>query len=136
MHLGRSACDKKWCNQYDALHKRFKDAPNKGHRGYVRTITGRRSRFPDNYKVYRALNRVISGTAADINKRKLVELHKARKQTGFLMRATVHDEVFGDSQADHTLKAVDEILNHQSFPELKVPIIWECNEGANWAESK
>jgi DNA polymerase I-like protein with 3'-5' exonuclease and polymerase domains len=128
-HLAKTKCDK-WCKRGDRLHREFP------HRGYVRTASGRRSRFADGYKTYRALNRVISGTAADINKQKLVELHRERKRTGFLMRMTVHDEVGGDAQTPETATMVSEILNRQSFPELKVPIRWSVKTGANWAEAK
>lgn len=128
-HLAMTKCND-FCRQGDALHKQFP------HRGYVKTLLGRRSRFPNDYKVYRGLNRVISGSAADINKQKLVELHKERKHTGFLLRLTVHDAVGGDAQEGDTRDKVSEILNRQSFPELKVDILWECKTGANWAACK
>jgi len=128
-HLAKPECDEN-CNLNDKLHKMFL------HRGFVRTLLGRRSRFQNNYKTYIGLNRVIQGTAADIMKQKLVELHRVRKEIGFLMRLTVHDAVGGDCQLPDTKARVDEILNHQSFPELKVPILWNVKTGPNWAECK
>jgi DNA polymerase I-like protein with 3'-5' exonuclease and polymerase domains len=127
-HLAKSECDSS-CRSGDDLHREFK------HRGYVKTILGRRSRFPHNYKTYIGLNRVIQGSASDVMKRKLVELHRERKYTQFLMRMTVHDQVGGDAQEPDTLTKVREVLNQQSFP-LKVPILWECKTGPNWAECK
>ena len=104
-------------------------------RGWVQTIMGRRSRFPDRKRIHKAFNSVDQGSGADIMKTKLVELHRARKYTGFLMRFTVHDEVDGDTQMPETAERVAEVLNAQSFPELgKVPILWETGVGPNWAE--
>lgn len=101
-------------------------------RGYVRTILGRRSRFPGGDRAHKALNAVVQGTAADINKLKLVELHRERKRTGFKMSMTVHDEVCGSAMYPETKAMVDEILNRQSVP-MRVPILWDTNTGANWA---
>jgi DNA polymerase I-like protein with 3'-5' exonuclease and polymerase domains len=128
-HLAMPECTK-YCRKGDALHRQYR------HQGYVRTITGRRSRFPNGYKTYIGLNRVIQGSGADIMKVKLAELHAARKTTGLLMRMTVHDAVGGDAQQPETKQRVAEILNRQSFPELKVPILWDCNTGRTWADCK
>lgn len=105
-------------------------------RGYVKTILGRRARFPDDKFAYKALNAVIQGSAADIMKRKLVELHNERQRTGFTMRMTVHDEVCGDVPDEESARLVSEVLNRQSFPELKVPILWTGKTGRHWAECK
>jgi DNA polymerase I-like protein with 3'-5' exonuclease and polymerase domains len=103
--------------------------------GFVRTHLGRRARFPEKEFTHKALNRVIQGTAADIMKTKIVELHRERKHTGFLMRTTVHDEVNGDAPDLESARRVEEILNRQSFP-FRVPILWKVGTGPNWAEAK
>jgi DNA polymerase-1 len=104
-------------------------------RGWVQTVLGRRSRFPDKFRLHKAFNGIDQGSAADIMKMKLVELHRQRKYTGFLLRFTVHDEVNGDTSDALTASRVAEVLNSQSFPEFaKVPILWETETGANWAE--
>lgn len=104
-------------------------------RGYVHTMEGRRARFPTKQRLHSALNAVIQGTAADILKTKLVELHDARKETGFLLRHTEHDEVCGRTAGLETTAKVKQILNRQSF-DLRVPILWEVGVGSNWAEAK
>lgn len=114
-------------------------------RGYVKTLLGRRSRFKlsssslegsgNDARTYKAFNSVCQGGAADINKVKIVELHKARRLTGYVMRGTVHDETFGDVPDVESAKMVMEILNRQSIP-LKVPILWGGSIGPNWAETK
>lgn len=131
-HLAMSYCDD-WCKKSRVSRMLHKEFP---HRGYIRTTLGRRARFPDNYSLHKALNRAIQGTGADIMKRKMVELHRRRKETGFIMRRTTHDAVGGSSPNAECVKMVAEILNHQSFPELIVPILWEINTGASWADCK
>lgn len=103
-------------------------------RGYVKTILGRRTRFPQKQRLHKALNGVIQGSAADIMKQKLVELHAERKSTQFLLRYTVHDEVDGDIPDQEHAKKVGEILDRQSFPSLRVPILWGVETGQNWME--
>lgn len=127
-HLAKFECDE-YCKKGDALHREYP------HRGYVKTLMGRRSRFPTNYKTYIGLNRVLQGTGADIMKKKIVELHKMRKDTGFVMRITNHDAVLGDATTPETLGKVTEILNKQSF-QLRVPILWKCGVGSSWATTK
>jgi len=102
-------------------------------RGYVHTLLGRRMRFPDAYRLHKALNGVIQGSAADVMKLKLLDLHRERKYTGLLLRFTVHDEVNGDAMMEETPARVQEILNQQAIP-LRVPIRWDVGVGANWAE--
>jgi DNA polymerase I-like protein with 3'-5' exonuclease and polymerase domains len=127
-HLAKPACDE-FCKRGDALHRQLP------HRGYVKTLVGRRSRFAGNSKTYIGLNRVLQGTGADIMKRKLAELHRERKHTGFVMRLTIHDAVGGDATLPETRSRVSEILNAQSYA-LKVPILWSTKSGPNWAECK
>jgi DNA polymerase I-like protein with 3'-5' exonuclease and polymerase domains len=99
----------------------------------VTTLYGRRARFDNDAFTHAAINYVIQGSAADIMKAKLVELHKERKWTGFVMRQTVHDEVDGDATTPETADRVNEILNRQTF-DTKVPIVWQTRTGANWSE--
>lgn len=104
-------------------------------RGYVRTKLGRRVRFPNGQRLHKALNGVVQGTATgDLMKWKIIELHRARKRTGFVMRATIHDEVLGDTSGPECTAAVAEILNSQTFPGLHIPILWDVKTGDNWAE--
>ena len=128
MHLAMSKCND-YCNKNDDMHHNFK------HRGYVKTILGRRSRFPTDYKIHKALNAIIQGSAADIMKTKLVELFNKRKELGFTMRMTVHDEVTGDVPDVEHAQQIQALLNVQSL-KTEVPIFWEVGTGKNWAEAK
>lgn len=126
-HLAKSCCDDD-CDRSDRWHRE-----RLPHRGFVRTLEGRRVRFPDGTRLHKALNGVIQGGAADIMKRKLVELHRARHHTGLVLRLTNHDEVCGDAPLPETADRVAEVLNVQSY-DLRVPILWDVKTGANWAE--
>jgi DNA polymerase I-like protein with 3'-5' exonuclease and polymerase domains len=126
-HLAKPKCDEK-CNRSDALHRTSQ------HRGYVRTVVGRRSRFPEGKRLHKAFNSVDQGSEADVMKTKLVELHDARRETGFILRITNHDEVVGDIQDAEGARKVDAILNRQSFSQLRVPLTWSTGIGPNWAE--
>ena len=98
--------------------------------GFVTTALGRRARL-DASQTYKSLNRQIQGTAADVMKLKLVELHAQRKSTGFLLRFTVHDEVDGDCPDSHCAEAVRKILNTQSL-ETTIPLLWDVSVGKTW----
>jgi DNA polymerase I-like protein with 3'-5' exonuclease and polymerase domains len=98
--------------------------------GYVTTALGRRARLAPEHG-YRALNRQIQGTAADVMKQKLVHLHHQRKHTGFLLRFTVHDEVDGDCPDEVCRDRVQTILNAPST-NTTVPLIWDVSLGDSW----
>jgi DNA polymerase-1 len=107
-------------------------------RGYVKTILGRRSRFPGGQRAHKALNAIAQGTAADLNKRALVELHARRKELGYLPRLTVHDEVSGRLDDAAAAPAVMAVLNTQFIP-LLVPILWDggvADGRQSWANAK
>lgn len=125
-----AAYDKAFPEAGDLLRRAMRVAES---RGFVKTLLGRRTRFIDHRRIHKALNGIIQGSAADIMKRKLAELHRARKKTGFCMRFTVHDEVDGEVRDKRSAEMVQEILDRQSF-DLRVPILWSCGTGANWRE--
>jgi DNA polymerase I-like protein with 3'-5' exonuclease and polymerase domains len=104
-------------------------------RGWVKTMSGRRARFPERQFLHSALNRVIQGTAADIMKRKLVELYNMRKELGLVLRMTVHDEVVGDVPDKEAANRVSAQLDVQTTP-TTVPILWSGHTGRNWREVK
>jgi DNA polymerase I-like protein with 3'-5' exonuclease and polymerase domains len=135
-HLARPECGE-WCKngknpktygKLDDLHRKYP------HRGYVVTIDGRRGRFPTAWKLHKALNFVIQGSAADINKRKVIDLRKEVDYTGFLLRINNHDEVVGDIEGEEGARRVQQVLNRQSHLQLKIPILWDVNTGANWRD--
>ena len=103
-------------------------------RGFVKTVFGRRARFPGGKRLHAALNRAVQGSAADLNKLKLVSLYRQRHQLGLKLRMTVHDEVVLDVMKE-AVPAWAAAMNVQEWP-LKVPILWNTKSGANWSACK
>jgi DNA polymerase I-like protein with 3'-5' exonuclease and polymerase domains len=129
---------------YDAYDREFPDAARMVKlakdtaqtRGYVKTLMGRRARFGGrNHRVHSALNRVVQGTAADINKLMLVDVYNHREELGLKMRVTVHDELDCDMHPDADVKRIEEFFNIQRL-ELAVPILWDVGVGHSWGTAK
>lgn len=129
---------------YDAYDREFPDAARMvklakdtaKSRGYVKTLLGRRARFGHkNHRVHSALNRVVQGTAADINKLMLVDVYNHRHELGLTLRFTVHDELDADVRADANVKAIETFFNKQRL-ELAVPILWDVGVGKSWGTAK
>jgi DNA polymerase I-like protein with 3'-5' exonuclease and polymerase domains len=127
-HLAKPKCDDR-CKIGDFLHQHFK------HQGHVETYLGRRGRFPDGNRLHKAFNFTDQGTEADYNKTKLVELYEQRKELGFTIRITNHDEVVGDIPDLESAHRVNKVLNTQSF-QLRVPLTWGTAVGPNWADGE
>lgn len=128
---------------YDTYDRMFPDAKSTldlakhtaRDRGYVFTIMGRRARFPGKQRTHSALNRIVQGTAADINKKMLIEVYNRREELGLTMRMTVHDEVDADLADPAMLPQVEELFNTQLIP-LRVPILWSAEIGPSWGQAK
>jgi DNA polymerase-1 len=129
---------------YDAYDQEFPDAARMvklakdtaKSRGYVKTMYGRRARFGHkNHRVHSALNRVVQGTAADINKLMLVDVYNHREELGLKLRFTVHDELDCDMHPDANVPRIEEFFNIQRL-ELKVPILWDVGVGTSWGTAK
>ena len=124
-------------------------------RGYIRTFAGRRCRFNlwedryertlplpyeeaqekygDNLKrsyTYKALNRLIQGSAADMTKLAMLGLW----EEGIVPHLQVHDEV--DISVENTEQAnkIAEIM--ESCVELAVPLLVDKELGSSWGETK
>jgi len=122
--------------------------------GRIRTWLGRRCRFnlwePNQYGIhkalphdaalaehgpgirraytYKALNRLIQGSAADMTKKAMVELHKE----GIVPHIQVHDEL--DISVNGNADKIKEIM--ESAVELEVPIKVDYEYGKNWGTIK
>jgi len=99
-------------------------------KGYVKTILGRRCRFPDLDWVYKATNRLIQGSAADQMKKALIDLHAA----GYTPHLQVHDEVGISINNDKQAVEIKNIM--EQSVELKIPALVDYTLGANWGECK
>lgn len=101
--------------------------------GYIKTILGRRRRYPERERTYSALNAKIQGTAADIMKLKLLTVYRERRRLGLTLRYPVHDEIAGDLEDPARASELKELLDEQSI-QLSVPIVWNVKTGKNWRE--
>ena len=126
--------------------------------GYINTLLGRKCRFDlwenkdfhdkrmmnhENAKktwawnemkragTYRALNRLIQGSAADQTKKAMVDLYNRH---GIVPMIQIHDEL-NISVADETqVKEIKDTM--ESAVELHVPVKCEAKIGINWGEIK
>ena len=79
---------------------------------------------------YKALNKLIQGSAADMTKKAMVDLYKE----GLLAHIQIHDEldfsIESDAQADKIKQIMEQAVN------LKVPNKVDYESGPNWGEIK
>lgn len=117
-------------------------------KGYVKTLMGRRRYLRDidsrnsvvrGHAERNAINTPIQGSAADMIKIAMVNIHREFKKQGFLskMILQVHDELVFDVLKEE-LEAVKPIIEDKmkhTIPGLKVPIVVEMGLGENWLEA-
>jgi DNA polymerase-1 len=106
--------------------------------GYVKTMLGRRRRYHKNEEgeirqLHSGLNAWDQGTAADIMKMKIRDVYRERKHLGLTMRMTVHDALEGDLENPEKARDLRDLLDQPAIA-LRVPIRWDVELGANWAD--
>ena len=79
---------------------------------------------------YKALNKLIQGSAADMTKKSMVALY----ENGIIPHIQIHDEVDISVESDAQAENIIEIM--ESAVELKVPNKVDYEQGANWGEIK
>jgi DNA polymerase I-like protein with 3'-5' exonuclease and polymerase domains len=125
--------------------------------GFIRTIKGRKCRFdmwePATFGMnkamqyeeakaiygnnirraftYKALNRLIQGSAADQTKEAMIQCHKA----GFKPLLQIHDELCFSIDKEEDIKNVKEIMEN-AIESLKVPSKVDIALGRSWGEAK
>ena len=115
-------------------------------KGFVETMFGRRRMVPElrskNTQIRMSGERMtvnfpIQGSAADILKRAMLDLHERLKQTNARMILTVHDELLIESpreDADGIAAKVRDSMEHAAA--LNVPLTVDVGIGPNWREAK
>lgn len=103
--------------------------------GYVRTILGRRCRFPVDgagkmTKIYRALNKLIQGSAGDQTKQSILDCYR---ETGKIPLLTMHDENGFSVSSKEEAQQLGKIMEN-SVP-LEVPSIADIEMGKSWGDS-
>jgi len=125
-------------------------------RGQIRTLLGRLCRFhlwePNSFGMhkalpfdqavqehgpgikraytYKALNKLIQGSAADMTKKSMLELYKE----GIVAHIQVHDELDISVEDDKKAKRIVEIM--ESAVELEIPNKVDYEKGSNWGDIK
>ena len=79
---------------------------------------------------YKALNKLIQGSAADMTKRSMVALNK----NGIIPHIQIHDEVDISVESPEQAEKIIQIM--ESAVELQVPNKVDYESGANWGEIK
>jgi DNA polymerase-1 len=116
--------------------------------GVVKTMFGRRRLAPDlnnrnpqlrSRAEREAVNMPIQGSAADILKRAMIDVHARLidSRLGARMILTVHDELLYEAPkagADEVASLVREVM--EAAVTLKVPLTVDVGIGENWKESK
>ncbi len=81
----------------------------------------------------------IQGTAADILKRAMIDIHEELQKRGLRTRMilTVHDELLFEGpreEADSAAEVIRERMEHAV--ELSVPLTVDVGIGNNWSDAK
>jgi DNA polymerase I-like protein with 3'-5' exonuclease and polymerase domains len=79
---------------------------------------------------YKALNKLIQGSAADMTKKAMVELYKE----GLLAHIQIHDELDFSIESESQAVKIKQIM--EQAVELKVPNKVDYESGPNWGEIK
>lgn len=137
-----SAIMKRWYQTFRRVGAFTKDAARVAEqRGYVRTILGRRARFPDPRWAYRAANRIVQGGLSDILKYKIVEVNRWIEKNNYdsicQMLLNIHDAILFQIHKDHLhlIKDIKHIMEdtHGEPFNLKVPMVADFKQGLNWS---
>jgi DNA polymerase I-like protein with 3'-5' exonuclease and polymerase domains len=80
--------------------------------------------------LYKALNKLIQGSAADMTKKAMVDLYKE----GYLAHIQIHDELDFSIESDKQAGIIKEIM--EQAVDLKVPNKVDYESGPNWGEIK
>ena len=129
--------------------KQFMDEQihNAREKGYVETLMGRKRYLPDinsNNAVVRgvaernAINAPIQGSAADVIKVAMINIHKKMQEKGLKskMILQVHDELNFDTRKDE-LDELKKLVKHEmehAF-ELEVPLTVDMQSADNWLDA-
>ncbi len=114
--------------------------------GFVETVFGRRLHLPEirsrnaqlrQYAERSAINAPMQGTAADIIKRAMIEVHRwLATMPHARLTMQVHDELVLEVAEDHVDDVTRELRGHMaSAASLRVPLRVDVGVGRNWDEA-
>ena len=104
----------------------------------MRTLSGRRRRWPCSAITTELLNTPVQGTSADITKKALGQLPQRLANTGARIIGTVHEEIIlevAEEMTDEAAMILKATMIEAGKAYLaKVPIEVEVTIGETWAE--
>lgn len=123
---------KELLSQYNKMVPYLKDLDKKVQasglaKGYVKTLSGRRLTVEKEF-IYKSLNKLIQGSAADQTTQCLVEAYRQ----GLPVMFSVHDSIELSVSSVEQIQAMRDIM--QRDVGLRVPFIADISHGANWGE--
>jgi len=140
---------KQYKKQYQGLTRYMEETIETARKqGFVNTLMGRRRYLRDinsssslirSHAERNAINTPVQGSAADMIKIAMVNIHRILKEKKFKsqMILQVHDELVFDVYKPE-LEAIKPIIEEQmktAIPNLKVPILVGMDTGENWLEA-
>jgi DNA polymerase I-like protein with 3'-5' exonuclease and polymerase domains len=110
-------------------------------KGYIRTLSGRRCRFPiDEEKsteryieyqfLHKSLNKLIQGSSADQTKTAMTEIDRA----GLPLQLQIHDEICASVSDRAQGEAIARTM--ENCIQLEVPSVVDVEIGPSWGEAK
>ncbi|RMG80478.1 MAG: DNA polymerase I [Bacteroidetes bacterium] len=109
-----------------------------GRRRYLRDINSRNALARTNAERI-AINTPIQGTAADMIKIAMINIHRTFNEQGIQSKMVlqVHDELVFDARKDELdrIKPIIEDKMKHAIPNLRVPILVGMDSGENWLEA-
>lgn len=135
---------KKFSGIYDYIEE-TKEFARKN--GYTDTLLGRRRYFKNinsknkvvaSYEERAAINHPIQGTAADIIKKAMIEIHKYLNENNLACKLLlqIHDELLfnvTDNEVDLLKHVIKQIM--ETTIKLNVPLVVEIGTGKNWLDA-
>tara|TARA_R110002012_G_scaffold163357_1_gene325735 strand:- start:147 stop:800 length:654 start_codon:yes stop_codon:yes gene_type:complete len=129
----RVAIDRGYIKTFAGRHCRFNLWEDRNKRTIPLPLEEAKERYGDSLKrsyTYKALNRLIQGSAADMTKLAMLGLW----DEGIVPHLQVHDEVDISVEDDPQSKKIVEIMEH--CVELAVPLLVDTELGPSWGETK
>lgn len=104
-------------------------------RGYVRTLMGRKQRWPLDGKGYKMVNYLVQGSAADILKAGMVDADKKGLWEVLKPSMPVHDEIVGSApRTKEGAEALEELAQCMCVlgNRMKIPLVVDKEVGPDW----
>ncbi|MEL6368713.1 MAG: DNA polymerase, partial [Pseudomonadota bacterium] len=134
--------------RYPGVHDYMERTRQQAHEdGYVETLHGRRLYLPEirsrnvqrrQYAERSAINAPMQGTAADIIKRAMIDVHGWLRNSGADARLImqVHDELVLEVASPNAEDLMQEVVSRmERASTLNVPLKVDASLGANWDEA-